>query len=58
LSGALRPPALADLADVMGVFSSIHDNSKNDDPVHCAFFRFHVCRADKTLAKFAFDWSD
>jgi hypothetical protein len=42
----------------LGVFSSLHDDRQKDDPVHCAIFRFHVYRADGTLAKFDFDWSD
>lgn len=53
-----------DLNDLAGdaanvaVYSSIHDRDQNDDPVHCAYYRFHVYRADGTLAKFDFDWSD
>jgi hypothetical protein len=50
--------ALANDPANTGVFSSLHDKTQNDDPVHCAIFRFHVYRADGTLAKFDFDWSD
>jgi hypothetical protein len=50
--------ALANDPANKGVFSSLHDDTKSDDPVHCALFRFHVYRADGTLAKFDFDWSD
>ncbi len=40
------------------VFTSVHDNEKDDDPVHCAYVRAEVYRADGTVAKFDFDWSD
>ena len=42
----------------LGVFSSLYDDKSKDNPVHCAIYRFFVYRADGTLAKFDFDWSD
>jgi hypothetical protein len=61
LDGSALVTELRQLADDpanLGVYSSLHDRNKNDDPVHCYIFRFYVYRANGTLAKFDFDWSD